>query len=553
MIPEEDRVPESSMGPRPVGWPAAAVAGLAFLVYLSTLAPGLSFEHNGTDGGDLIAAAWNLGVPHPTGYPTYTLLAWLFTRLPVGVVAYRTNLLSAACAAGTSGLLFASVRLLTPRGGHAISAGHDVASGEVMADPGHGARLRAFLSARAGVLLAGAAALTLAFSSLLWSQAVITEGYALLTLFAALLLWLALRWRAAGGDGLLWLAGLVLGLGLGNHLTLILGAPALLLLLWPERRRWLRLRVLLPALLLFLAGLGVYAYLPLAARGAPAVNWGNPQTWDRFLWVVTARQYQQFAFGLDLTAVPARLATWAGLVGDQFGWWGLALALAGGAWCWRRDRAFVLCGLAWTLLAGTYAFLYDTGDSQAYLLPPLLILAAWWAEGAWGLLRITAGWRPAWTQPALALLLLLPFLSLGLHWRAADPDDDWLIHTYIQQALDGVEPGGLVVVRGDGPTFALWYGLYVEDMRADVSVVSGPLLAYIWYREQVRQQFPHLAVPEPGAGEVTIDDLVRDLFAGNLPDRPVYATDPNEAWKELFDFQRVEGSPVYQAAPRVSP
>ncbi len=548
-MPEEGGVPESSMGPRPIAWPAAAVAGLAFLVYLVTLAPGLSFEHNGTDGGDLIAAAWNLGVPHPTGYPTYTLLAWLFTRLPVGVVAYRTNLLSAACAAGASGLLFASVRLLLSPGGHAIPAGNDAASGEATTGPGRGARLRAFVSAHAGVLLAGAAALILAFSSLLWSQAVITEVYALLTLFASLLLWLALRWRAGGGDGLLWLAGLVLGLGLGNHLTLILGAPALLLLLWPERRRWLRLRVLLPALLSFLAGLGIYAYLPLAARGAPAVNWGNPQTLDRFLWVVTARQYQQFAFGLDLAAVPARLATWAGLVGDQFGWWGLALALAGGAWCWRRDRAFALCGLAWTLLAGTYAFLYDTGDSQAYLLPPLLILAAWWAEGARGLLRIIGGWRPAWAQPALALLLLLPIVSLGLHWRAADPDDDWLIHTYIQQALDGVDPGGLVVVRGDGPTFALWYGLYVEDRRPDVSVVSGPLLAYIWYREQVRQQVPHLAVPEPGAGEVTIDDLARDLIAENLPDRPVYATDPSEAWKEWFNFQRVEGSPVYRASP----
>jgi len=552
-MPEEDGAPESPMGSRRTVWPAAAVAGLAFLVYLATLAPGLSFEHNGTDGGDLTAAAWNLGVPHPTGYPTYTLLAWLFTRLPVGVVAYRTNLLSAVCAAAASGLLFASVRLLLPPGGQTIAAGHDAAPGEVTAYSGRGTRLWAFLSAHAGVLLAGAAALSLAFSSLLWSQAVITEVYALLTLFAALLLWLALRWRAGGGDGLLWLAGLVFGLGLGNHLTLILGAPALLLLLWPERRRWLRARVLLPASLCFLAGLGVYAYLPLAARGAPPVNWGNPQTWDQFLWVVTARQYQQFAFGLDLAAVPARLATWAGLMGDQFGWWGLALALAGGAWCWSRDRAFVLSGLAWTLLAGTYAFLYDTGDSQAYLLPPLLILAAWWAEGARGLLRIMGGWRPAWAQPALALLLLLPILSLGLHWRAADPDDDWLIHTYIQQALDGVEPGGLVVVRGDGPTFALWYGLYVEGRRPDVSVVNGPLLAYIWYREQVRQQFRDLAVPEPGAGEVTIDDLARDLIAGNLPDRPVYATDPNEAWKERFDFQRVEGSPVYRAAPRPAP
>jgi hypothetical protein len=183
----------------------------------------------------------------------------------------------------------------------------------------------------------------------------------------------------------------------------------------------------------------------------------------------------------------------------------------------------------------------------------MLILAAWWAEGARGLLRIVAGWRPDWTRLALGLLLLLPLLSLGLHWRAADPGDDWLVHTYIQQTLDSVERGGLVVVRGDSPTFALWYGVHVEDRRPDVAVVNGPLLAYIWYRDQVRRQIPHLVLNEPPAGEVTVDDLVRDLIAGNLPARPVYAADPADTWKEWFDFERVEGSPVYQALPKASP
>jgi hypothetical protein len=538
---EEGATPGVGPHKRGAGWRAAAVAGLAFLVYLLTLAPGLSFEHNGTDGGDLVTAAWTLGVPHPTGYPTYTLLAWLFTRLPLGVVAYRASLLSAVCAAAATGLLYASLRLLVPW--RAV----------VPAGPQPLPRLWARLAAEPGALLPEAAALTFAFSSLLWSQAVIAEVYALLTLFAALLLWLLLRWRAGGSDLYFWLAGLTLGLGMGNHLTLILGVPACFVLLWPQRRRWLRLRVLVPAALLFLAGLGVYAYLPLAARGDPPVNWGNPQNWPRFLWVVTARQYQQFAFGLDPSAVLARLGSWAWLLGDQFGWWGLAMALAGAAWSWQRDRAMARCGLVWALLGGTYAFFYDTGDSQAYLLPLLLFLATWWAEGGLGLLRMVSVRRPDRVRLALAVLLLLPLLSLALHWQAADPDDDWLVHTYIQQALDGVEQGGLVVVRSDRPTFALWYGQYVEDRRPDVSVVSGPLLAYIWYREKVRRQAPHLVLNEPVTGEVTINDLTRDLIASNMAERPVYATDPNDVVKGWFDFERVDGSPVYRAMPKASP
>ena len=73
--------------------------------------------------------------------------------------------------------------------------------------------------------------------------------------------------------------------------------------------------------------------LPLAAARRPPVNWGNPQTWERFLWVVTGKQYQMFAFGLNLEEMPGRVAAWAALLGDQFGWWGLAIALVG-AWGW---------------------------------------------------------------------------------------------------------------------------------------------------------------------------------------------------------------------------
>ena len=144
-------------------------------MYVATLAPGLTFLHGGPDGGDLIAAAHTLGVPHPSGYPTYTLLAWLASHLPVGSIAYRVNLLSAVCAGLAAGLVCLSAQILLAHSPHRMA-------------------------------LSAATGLTLAFSSLLWSQAVIAEVYALLTLFAALLLWLVLSWRQDGSDVRLWLA-----------------------------------------------------------------------------------------------------------------------------------------------------------------------------------------------------------------------------------------------------------------------------------------------------------------------------------------------------------
>jgi hypothetical protein len=491
-----------------------AVVALSLTVYVATLAPDLTFEHLGTDGGDLIAAARTFGVAHPSGYPAYTLLARLFSCIPIGTLAYRTNLLSAFCAALAAGLLCRSALLLLP-GRHSL-------------------------------LLSAAAALTFAFSSLYWSQAVITEVYALLALMAATLLWLFVRWRDRGGDSSLWLAGLVMGVGLGNHLTLAFALPAALVLLWPERKRWLRVGALLPTILLFLLGLGIYAYLPLAAAHRPPVNWGDPRTWERFLWVVTAKQYQAFVFGLPAAGIPGRLASWAELLGDQFGWWGLALSLAGAWWWWRRDRRFVLFSLTWMLPLGIYAFFYMPGDSQVYLIPVLLLLALWWAEGARYLIYLSERLRPIWKQAVLVLILLLPLASLILHWQAADLSDNWDARAFIQKALAGIESDGLVVVRRDQPTFALWYAIYAEDLRPDISVVNGRMLAFVWYRNLIRELYPDIILEEPTAANVTTDDLVHDLILLNYPLYSIYATDPVAEWEQWFDFVQEGEAPIYR-------
>src|SRR5215472_15371775 len=95
--------------PRPALFAAAVAAGL-LLVYLSTLAPGLTWANHGADGGDLITATATGGVAHPSGYPTYLILARLFLALPFGNLAWRANLLSAVCAAGAAAVVVALVR-----------------------------------------------------------------------------------------------------------------------------------------------------------------------------------------------------------------------------------------------------------------------------------------------------------------------------------------------------------------------------------------------------------------------------------------------------------
>src|SRR5512144_2758952 len=90
-----------------VDWLEPARLGCVIMaVYLTTMAPGFTWANGGADGGDLIAAAATGGVAHPTGYPLYLLLARFFQFLPLGSLAFRTNLMSAIMAILAAWLIY---------------------------------------------------------------------------------------------------------------------------------------------------------------------------------------------------------------------------------------------------------------------------------------------------------------------------------------------------------------------------------------------------------------------------------------------------------------
>ncbi len=479
----------------PAGLAPLLAAAAALLLYAVTAAPSLTWAHHGADGGDLIAAAMTGGVPHPSGYPAYCLLGRLFALLPLGPVARRFALFSATAAAVAVGVLcLCAQRLLEDDAGR-----------------------RSWRSAA----IAAAAALLAATGPILWSQAVIAEVYALNALFVALVLHLALH--APARPGVAFAAGLALGLGLGNHLTLALALPGLAVLAWRGApRRPGRLAASLAVGLVL--GLAVYAYLPLAARRDPPVNWGDPRTWERFVAVVTGRVYRPYLLGVPLASLPARLGAWAGLWARQLTWPGVALALAGaaagiddGAGRGHRRR---LLGTALLVAAySAYAITYDTADSYVYLIPAYLVAALWVARGA----AAVAVWtedlfasRRRWAVAVVfAALALLPVLSAVRHAPAISLRYDREATAWLADVTQRLPPDALLITLQDRHTFALAYARWVEGRRDDVIVVDADLLAYPWYHAQLRRRHPSLVLPG--------DRLTAPGLAGaNLPLRPVF-------------------------------
>jgi len=95
---------------RRIDWLTFGITTLVvFIGYFLTLAPDLTLE----DSGELAVGSFYAGVPHPPGYPVWTIFTWLFTVLvPVSNVAWRVALASAVSGALACGL----IALLASRG-----------------------------------------------------------------------------------------------------------------------------------------------------------------------------------------------------------------------------------------------------------------------------------------------------------------------------------------------------------------------------------------------------------------------------------------------------
>jgi hypothetical protein len=464
-------------------------------VYVASSAPSITWRNEAADSGDLVTAAFTLGIPHPSGYPLYTLLAALFARLPVGEPAHNVALLSALAAAGAVVLLSHSARVCMPSDDRLIA---------YLAPPG--------------------LALTFAFAPAFWSQATVAELYALSTLFAAGLVAVLL---CAPGTRAAW-ALPILGLALAHHLTILLLVPSALLLLPPIPRRTLR-----RAALVSLVPLVLYLYLPLRAAAHPPVNWGDPHTLPGFLWTVTGAPYRAYLFDLSLADLFSRVSLAAAMLFQQFGPWGVLLGLWGAAQmalCQELRRLFVAFVLG-VLLAAGYAVAYASRNSFVYLLPAFILFALWMAWGAGDLARRLT--KPGMRAALVVLLLFLPAYNLISNFGAMDLSHDREAYDYAASVFSQVPSNAVVIADGDRRLFALWYYRYVVAQASAMMVVSGELLQYDWYYEEVRRLLPGL--PENPPDRERLGRVVdRSLAEG----RDVYATSTS-GWAGDYAYRPV--------------
>jgi hypothetical protein len=441
--------------PKPTGmnsrWGETAVYLLLFAtsltLYLVTLAPDLL----PADSGEFQLVAATLGVAHPPGFPLYTILGYLMTRLPLGeTAAYRLNLFSALTSAATLLLLLASVRQLTRSYWGGITA--------VMA---------------------------LASATTFWAQATTSNIRSLTAFFAALALYWLLRFRAATQSGdtpaadraLVWFA-LALGLGLGHHFSLaFMGLIFVIFIIATDShllrtpRRWPR------PILVGLAGLLLpMLYLPLRANsGAPGAT-PDLATLEGFLNHVLGLGFRgDFLYYREPAIFLERLRMMGDALTFQFSPWLLAGAAFGLVLLFWRDRS-----LAW-LLGGAFGLhllitaTYRAPQTVEYMMPayPLLALCLGYAV-AWLMGDGPKAFRALPAAPQLAALLAVGLVGTAVwqtitHYPSYRALSQIAHHRDYAQNLLAHAPADSAILADWHWATPLWYLQIVEGQRPDLT------------------------------------------------------------------------------------
>ncbi len=206
------------------------ITAIVFTVVLYTYERTLNPSVPGGDAGELITEAWQFGLPHPPGYPTFSMIGHIFARKldinptvassnKISKVAWRLNFMSAILTSFSAVFLFLMIQNIR----YVI----------INVNKLHGSKKEeTFISCFSyfnkeeqslypWLIGSIVASITFSFSPLIWTYAVTAEVFALNNFFASLILYLATDFYLLPTTAKGYFGAFMCGFGLTNQHSLV--------------------------------------------------------------------------------------------------------------------------------------------------------------------------------------------------------------------------------------------------------------------------------------------------------------------------------------------
>ncbi|MBN1384877.1 MAG: DUF2723 domain-containing protein [Elusimicrobia bacterium] len=485
------------------------IFGCTFIFYIFSMYPTISPYR---DSGDMIVSAFTLGIAHPPGYPLYVLLGKIFIVLfPLGNIAYRINLMSAFFGALACGILYLLIKRLCIE---SIS----------MADKPR------YLSIAPAV-----AVVLFAFTSAMHSLSIVSEMYSINIFFAVLVMYILFFPRYFSPAGRL-LAVFILGLGMGNHQTLILLIPGIIYLIIRNKNNNLLnlsgIRYLSYIICIFMLGLFVYLFLPVRSARNPVADWGSPaKSFRNFARVFTRADYGAVRLHPEKSPSHQNIAVAARHFVDF-----LKISVEGNRFLVILIICFLLFGMQfsfkksffWPLFlfwffSGPFFFIISNLPLEdktslpilePYLIMPLAVFSIWIGLG---ILYIHCK-LIKFVNNEIVLILAAGIVILGI-FRAPELNKryEFIAYDYSKDLLKTLPYNSVLFNPDDTTTFTLKYQQECLGKRKDIKLAV--FYKTLWGYQQIKERYPEILPNYEIKGGI---ELEKTLLSYNFNRIPFY-------------------------------
>jgi len=472
---------------------------IAFVFYMFTIAPSIIQ----IDTGELAAVQCTLGIAHPTGYPLFTLLGYIFSLIPLPFSKiFQMNLLAALyCTIAVSVFTFTSKLVLD-----------NLSAFQFINHPKEKTKRKkkdsnkivqptftsmGVLSETYKIVPAIFGGLFLALSKTFWFQSTSVEVYSLhLFLITIIILTLIKTFLLSDKEKSVskyWIFfALALALGFTNHMTTLLIIPGVTYLYFTKNGFYAKsikqivfmLLVSFPILML------VYSYLPIRALQSPFMNWGNPIEWERIIRHISGQQYQVWLFS-STEAAAKQFNYFVENLPKEFSL-SLIVVFAGLIVSFIYARRFFLFNIIVFLSTVLYSINYDINDIDSYFLLAYISLAFFAVFGIVQLILFTAKYKMEIIMP-VSVLILFSGIQFYSNYDDVNQRNNFVYEDYTKTLLKTLPENSIVFsYQWDYFISASYYFQQVENFRRDVVVVDKELLRRSWYYNQLTTNHPTL-------------------------------------------------------------
>jgi hypothetical protein len=474
---------------------------LVFIVYIITTAPSVMQ----IDSGELAAVQTTLGIAHPTGYPLFTIIGYVFSIIPLPFTTiFQLNLLAAIyCSVGIAIFVytvklvldnlesFSSIRIKSEKVTKRKKGGKKGRENKSEATLLLSESIKYIASIGGGLILA--------FSEVYWLQSTSVEVYSLhILLINFILLFLVKGYHAARDDKSknemrFWiLFSLFLALGFSNHMTTLLIIPGVAFLFFTKykltgaslKKTLIMLAVFFPVLFL------MYLYLPIRAAQEPVINWGNPIDLERIIRHITGKQYQVWLFA-STAAAKKQLIQFVENLPGHFSI-SLILTAVGIIASFNYARKLFWFLLITFLFTVFYSINYEIHDIDSYFLLAHISLSFF---AVFGLITLFTLSKKSTVVIPITIAITLITIQFISNFSKANQSNIYTYEDYTYAILNSVSDEGVIFsYQWDYFISAAYYYQFAEGYRGDVAIVDKELLRRSWYFDQLNRNYPKIFI-----------------------------------------------------------